>query len=219
MTARTTKKPAKAASKRTEPNDKSQPNKDAQPANGSIPEQPEANGSATALVTTDKANGYRRPPVPYSEEIGDIICDRLRDGETLNSICKSEGMPSESAVRLWASDDTPFAAKYARARELGYQKMADDLVDIADEAGDPNRNRLRVDTRKWLLSKALPKIYGDKLEVDAKAGLLLVETPAAIKALLEALPDLGVLPLDGSATAALASSGDAGGSPSDGGQP
>jgi hypothetical protein len=25
------------------------------------------------------------------------------------------------------------------------------------------RSRLRVDTRKWLLSKALPKIYGDKL--------------------------------------------------------
>ena len=97
-------------------------------------------------------------------------------------------------MRLWASEDTPFATKYARARELGYQKMADDLVDIADEPGDPNRNRLRVDTRKWLLSKALPKIYGDRLEVDAKAGLVVVETPAAIKALLEALPDLGVLP-------------------------
>ena len=52
--------------------------------------------------------------------------------------------------------------------------------------------RLRVDTRKWLLSKALPKIYGDRLEVDAKAGLVVVETPAAIKALLEALPELGV---------------------------
>jgi hypothetical protein len=79
--------------------------------------------------------------------------------------------------------------------------MADDLIDIADEQGDPNRNRLRVDTRKWLLSKALPKIYGDRLQVDAKAGLVVVETPAAIKALLEALPDLGVLPLNGSAIA------------------
>ena len=28
--------------------------------------------------------------------------------------------------------------------------------------------RLQVDTRKWALSKALPKIYGGKLEVDNK---------------------------------------------------
>ena len=54
--------------------------------------------------------------------------------------------------------------------------MADDIIDIADESGDPHRSRLRVDTRKWLLSKALPKIYGDRLEVDAKAGLVVVET-------------------------------------------
>ena len=28
------------------------------------------------------------------------------------------------------------------------------------------RSRLRVDTRKWLLSKALPKIYGDKVTAE-----------------------------------------------------
>jgi hypothetical protein len=27
------------------------------------------------------------------------------------------------------------------------------------------RDRLRTDSRKWLLSKALPKVYGDKLAV------------------------------------------------------
>ena len=63
--------------------------------------------------------------------------------------------------------ETPFAAQYARARELGYQKMADEILDIADETGDHHRSRLRVDT--------LPKIYGDRLEVDAKPGLVVVE--------------------------------------------
>ena len=59
--------------------------------------------------------------------------------------------------------------------------MADQVMEIADDdakdfvmnaKGDLvpdyeniNRSRLRVDTRKWLLSKALPKIYGDKLEL------------------------------------------------------
>jgi hypothetical protein len=38
------------------------------------------------------------------------------------------------------------------------------MLETADGDGDPVRDRLRVDTRKWLLSKALPKIYGDKVE-------------------------------------------------------
>jgi len=43
--------------------------------------------------------------------------------------------------------------------------MADDLLAIADnEDEDPKRSRLRVDTRKWILSKVLPKAYGDKIE-------------------------------------------------------
>jgi hypothetical protein len=93
-------------------------------------------------------------------------------------------MPPESTVRLWVQDDREgFAAHYARAREVGYQSMADELIEIADDGsndwmerkrGDGSteevenhevigRSRLRVDTRKWLLSKALPKVYGEKI--------------------------------------------------------
>lgn len=127
----------------------------------------------------------KRKIVRYTEEVAAKICDELAEGKTLRSICEQDGMPSESTIRGWAIDlDHPFAAQYARAREVGYQKMADDLVDIADgktvkwtdddadaatDAVNPNvvqRDRLRVDTRKWLLSKALPKIYGEKSTVD-----------------------------------------------------
>jgi tyrosyl-tRNA synthetase len=75
-----------------------------------------------------------------------------------------------------------------RAREIGYHKMADEIIEIADDASndyaerenrdgenvrafDPEhvqRARLRVEARKWLLSKALPKVYGDRLNIDAK---------------------------------------------------
>ncbi len=59
--------------------------------------------------------------------------------------------------------------------------MADELLQIADDATSDitklesddgrevvnhehiARSKLRVDTRKWLLSKCLPKVYGDKL--------------------------------------------------------
>ena len=84
-------------------------------------------------------------------------------------------LPSEKTVRTWAMDpEHPFSTQYARAREVGYMKMADDLLDIADDASDDyQRSRLRVDARKWLLSKALPKIFGDKLQskVSGKDGV------------------------------------------------
>jgi hypothetical protein len=122
----------------------------------------------------------RGRPSIFSEELATRICERLAAGETLRAICRDEDMPPESTVRRWALDDfNGFAAQYARARETGYQGLADDLIAIADDhLGDPARDRLRVDTRKWLLSKALPKIYGDKLshEVGGVGGGPLVVT-------------------------------------------
>jgi hypothetical protein len=127
--------------------------------------------------------GPGRPTI-YSEELAATICSRLADGESLRAICRDEGMPRESTVRAWALQEThPFYAQYARAREVAYHSMADELFEIADngsndwmERNDKDnpgyeangehmaRSRLRVDTRKWALARMLPKIYGDKTE-------------------------------------------------------
>ncbi len=70
--------------------------------------------------------------------------------------------------------------------------MADETVEISDDGRNDwmerqseedkeryvlngehvQRSRLRVDTRKWLLSKALPKMFGDKItqELTGKDG-------------------------------------------------
>jgi hypothetical protein len=76
---------------------------------------------------------------------------------------------------LWTKNNEKFSTQYTRAREIGYEAMADELLDISDgETSDSpaDRDRLRLDTRKWLLSKCLPKIYGEKgsLEVTGKDG-------------------------------------------------
>ena len=103
----------------------------------------------------------RGRPSIFSEELATRICERLAAGETLRSVCRDAGMPAESTVRSWAgNEDFVFSAQYATARKIGYQCMADEIIEIADGSGDA---RLQVDSRKWLLSKALPKIYGDKL--------------------------------------------------------
>lgn len=113
----------------------------------------------------------RGRPSKFTKVLADAICARLADGETLRAICRDKDMPPESTVRTWALDNKDFYAQYARAREIGYQGLADELTEIADDTkGDPARDRLRVDTRKWLLSKALPKVYGDKIEHTGPAG-------------------------------------------------
>ena len=71
--------------------------------------------ASTALVAT---RGRGRPPrVARTEEIEEIILERLRDGETLRDICKSAGMPREAFVREWAAEvGAPFAESFRRAR-------------------------------------------------------------------------------------------------------
>lgn len=120
--------------------------------------------------------GPGRPSI-FSEELAARICERLALGETLRSVCRDDEMPAHSTVIGWTHENKEFSDQYARARETGYRILADDLVEIADDKlGDPARDRLRVDTRKWLLSKALPKIYGDRhtheVELSANDKLL-----------------------------------------------
>lgn len=118
----------------------------------------------------------------YSPETRQAILARLAEGESLRRICGDEGMPSESAVRAWALDDPEFGAQYARAREVGYDKLAEELMEIADtptlgvirtvkpdgtveekQADMIEHRRLQVDARKWMLARMLPKKYGDKM--------------------------------------------------------
>ena len=72
---------------------------------------------------------------PYSPEFAQLICDRLASGEMLYKICKTPGYPAQSTVLYWVLDDVEgFAARYARARTVWFDVMAEDTVNIADTA-------------------------------------------------------------------------------------
>lgn len=128
---------------------------------------------------SDKPRGGQ---TTYTEEVAARVCELVASGLTLRAACREPGMPPESTVREWVLDDREgFAARYARARELLLEVWADETVEISDESkGDTitddygkertnhevvNRSRLRVDTRKWLLSKLKPGQYGDRSTV------------------------------------------------------
>lgn len=119
----------------------------------------------------------------YTPELAAEICEQLKTGKTLRAVCRdNEHFPSEMTVRDWAhSDLNGFSSQYLHAREIGYMAMADEILEIADDArGDTyedaegrtktdwerlGRSKLRSDVRQWLLSKALPKVYGQKLDL------------------------------------------------------
>lgn len=107
----------------------------------------------------------RGRPSLYTPEIAEEICRRLADGEPLTRICEDDHLPVESTIRKWALEDREgFYAEYTRARQLQAQHMFDETVGISDVGtGDVARDRLRVDTRKWWLSKVVPKLYGDRV--------------------------------------------------------
>ena len=130
-------------------------------------------------MTTKPAAKKRKKGRPslYSETLTAKICRRLAEGESLRSICTDKAMPSLSTVMGWLfdGDHAEFSEQYARAREAQAELRADEITDIADgvEHGASEAvqaARLRVDARKWIAAKLLPKRYGDKVQHTGDGG-------------------------------------------------
>ena len=120
----------------------------------------------------------------YSPKAKDAIIkevlERLSKGEPLAQICRDDFMCEQSTWRKWCDADENLAIAYARAREDGFDQIALECLDIADETSRDtkktadgvdvcnsewiSRSKLRVETRLKLLAKWDPKRYGDKLQ-------------------------------------------------------
>lgn len=122
---------------------------------------------AKAAKPTTKAS-------PTRAQLAAAVCDGMLDGLSLRKSCIKSGVTISTFLR-WVSEDEALAEHYTRAREMLLEHMREDLETIADEAIPSTasgsldsaavaKQRLQVDTRKWLLSKLAPKKYGDKVE-------------------------------------------------------
>lgn len=119
-------------------------------------------------------------PTDYNEEIADIICDIVSTTtKGLPKICAEyPELPEPATINRWRLRHEEFGSKYAQAKREQAELLAQEIIDIADdkthdvlidEDGNERlntefvaRSRLRVDARKWVASKLLPKVYGDK---------------------------------------------------------
>lgn len=115
-----------------------------------------------------------------NEQLAQEVLAQMHEGASLRTSCRLAGVPA-STFLTWVSKDSSLAEQYAHAREILIEHMAEDLLQISDEPVQPNamgstdsgavaKQRLQVDTRKWLLSKLAPKKYGDKVEHDLKSS-------------------------------------------------
>jgi len=139
-------------------------------------------------------------PSKYDPEIARIICEQLSEGVPLRQICRdNDGFPAWRTVYDWMGRDDALSASIARARDIGYDAIAEECLYIADtqtltervtEAENPatgalvrsvvrsddvNARRLQVETRLKLLAKFHPSKYGDRVGlhgVDGAAPIL-----------------------------------------------
>jgi hypothetical protein len=118
-------------------------------------------------------------PTLYSEKMGKAICLAISEGASLREICAIDSMPDKSSIFKWLVTHKEFTDQYAHARAVQAEMSTEEMLYIADDVtGDvsgelqiPNgvavqRAKLRIETRKWIASKLLPKKYGDKQQME-----------------------------------------------------
>lgn len=116
-------------------------------------------------------------------ELFNKICLKIsNDGMALRNVLKLDNMPSNETFYKWLNEDDNKTKQYVRACEARADEIFEDILNIADESyadkkvlesGEEvvdnevvQRSRIRIDARKWMLSKMNPKKYSDKLQVD-----------------------------------------------------
>lgn len=151
----------------------------------------EARSKGEPVKSTSSLSAVMAPPThpgrpsKYTRQLADEICHRISGGETLTSICTDGHMPTRQTVLQWKRDDLDgFSLRYVRAREEQWELWSDELIDISDDARNDwmekhvgreetitvlnkeavDRSKLRVDSRKWLLTKLDRNTFGDKIE-------------------------------------------------------
>jgi len=156
------------------------------------------------------AVGERGRPSDYTEEEADRICAWIAEGRSLRSYCRLEHRGLDTVYR-WLRERREFRERYARAHDDRADSLADEIVDIADEAATGSMEeiqaaRLRVDARKWVASKLKPTKWGDYQADTARSNVIFnigisrshaLPSPVDVKpvAVLESRPGTGSSPL------------------------
>lgn len=108
--------------------------------------------------------------VPYEDDKAEIILSSLAEGSTIRKACALAGITVRTS-HGWMTRRPDFASRWHVARAEGAHTHADGIADVVEQvkAGylDPQAGRTIIDALKWLASKFAPRVYGDRLELNA----------------------------------------------------
>jgi hypothetical protein len=115
----------------------------------------------------------------YSLELAKEICDTIATStHGLKKLCKMhEHWPHPDTIYMWLKKYPEFVAMYSQAKKDQVEALVDEILEISDDSSQDNktnkhgeticdkewvaRSRLKVDTRKWIAAKLVPRLYGD----------------------------------------------------------
>lgn len=153
---------------------------------------------------TPKAKNKGGRPSTYTPERGAMICKVIATSTLpLQEMCNTFDFfpPNKCTVYEWRYDYKEFSDMFTKAKQEQAELIAYELREIAynrsrDTAEGKDgpigmgvhvaRDRLIIDTEKWIACKLLPKVYGDKApEPPPNAA-----TSSEIKEIAEAIKEL-----------------------------
>lgn len=106
----------------------------------------------------------------YEPDKGEQFVLLIAAGLTVEKAAEAAGIDPPVIVYYWIVRNPDFAQRYLEACQAKCMKWADQLVSLADEcpADIPAvaKCRQQIDVRKWMLSKIVPKVFGDKVQVN-----------------------------------------------------
>ena len=127
-------------------------------------------------------------PIKYSPKtVWPVVLESIANGQSLSAILRQHDSPSYAWAKAQLRGDPELRRQYEQAVEDRADRLAEELIELADEPmpdglDGPGMStwvqklRVRIDVRKWAASKLRPRAYGDRLEVAVQTpGISILE--------------------------------------------
>jgi len=127
-------------------------------------------------------------PSTYTPKIAKAICDTIASNTNgVKRLCRANPhWPCEDTIFAWLKKYPEFSEQYKRAKICQVELLVDELIDIADDSSQDlvtdasgalsynaervARSKLRIETRKWIAARLVPRIYGTNGNEDTYAS-------------------------------------------------
>jgi len=108
-------------------------------------------------------------PSRYTEKVGNLICQRISEGETLREICKSLDL-SFHGVMDWIEKHESFGENYRRSRQRMAVNMVEGMVENVRNLENDRAlaARVQADVIRWTAQRFAPELFSDVKRVELK---------------------------------------------------